>query len=393
MKILTFTTLYPHPGHPTLGVFVEERLRHLHASNQVDLKIVAPLPWFFLTHPRLNPYAWQGRHCPKKESRHGLEINHPRYFLIPKVSMNLAPFTLALSTLPLLRRMIAEGYDFDLIDAHYFYPDGVAAALLGKMLNKPVVITARGSDINQIPRSFLPRQMIRQAAKEAKAMITVCGALKKSLVEEIGVEPEKVTVLRNGVDLKKFHPQERSSLRKRLGINGPTLLSVGYLIERKGHDLVIAALTSLPGMALLIAGDGPLREQLQSQAQRLGVADRVRFVGQLPQAELIDYYAAADLLVLASSREGWANVLLESMACGTPVVASRVWGTPEAVCSEAAGVLMDERSAEGVAQGVKAVLASNPDREATRRYAEQFSWDNTTQGQLDLFHTIIDPTA
>jgi teichuronic acid biosynthesis glycosyltransferase TuaC len=388
IKILTFTTLFPHAGHPTQGLFVVERLRHLQASGQVDIRVVAPLPWFPITHQKLNPYAWLAKNTPEQEIIQGLTVQHPRYFLMPKLGMNMAPLSIALSSLPLLKRLIDQGYDFDLIDAHYFFPDGVAAIILGKLLNKPVVITARGSDLNQIPRYFLPRKMIHWAAKEADGIITVCAALKKTLVEDMGRDAEAITVLRNGVDLDKFHPQERLHLRKRLGLTRPTLLSVGFLINRKGHDMVIRAMEHLPDMDLLIAGGGPMGGNLQALIEQLGVGDRVKLIGELPQDALVDYYCGADALILASSREGWANVLLESMACGTPVVASGVWGTPEAVCTKDAGLLMAERSINGVVEGVKTLLGNPPDRAATRRHAEQFSWEKTTQGQLDLFAEI-----
>jgi teichuronic acid biosynthesis glycosyltransferase TuaC len=167
-----------------------------------------------------------------------------------------------------------------------------------------------------------------------------------------------------------------------------TLMSVGHLEPRKGHELVIQALPALPDVHLNIAGSGPDRKKLEDLAHTLEVQDRVRFLGPLPQTELRRWYGGADALVLASSREGWANVLLESMACGTPVVASNVWGTPEVVASPEAGVLMRERTPHGVAEAVTALRASYPSHEATRRYAERFSWDDTTQGQIALFQRI-----
>ena len=140
---------------------------------------------------------------------------------------------------------------------------------------------------------------------------------------------------------------------------------------------------------MLIAGDGPERSALEALATRLGVAERVRFLGALDQSALREIYNCADVLVLASSREGWANVLLEAMACGTPVVASSVWGTPEVVASPDAGVLMPSLDADGVLAGVNAIRASPPDRAETRRYAEGFDWRDTTEGQIELFREIL----
>jgi glycosyltransferase involved in cell wall biosynthesis len=209
-------------------------------------------------------------------------------------------------------------------------------------------------------------------------VITVCNALRDEVVA-LGVDGDRVTSLRNGVDLELFQPVERN------GNSQFTLLTVGHLVPVKSQDLIIAALPLLPGVRLVVAGDGPDRNKLEAQARQLGVDDRVEFLGAVPQAQLRGHYGTADALVLASSREGWANVLLESMACGTPVVASRVYGTPEVVAAPAAGVLMRERSPQGVADAVEALRANYPDRAATRRYAEGFSWDDTTAGQIRVF--------
>jgi teichuronic acid biosynthesis glycosyltransferase TuaC len=347
------------------------------------------VPWFPSTHPRFGDYARFAK-VPQEETRFGLQVMHPRYPLLPKVGMTLAPFLLAQAMKPVLRRIIEQGYDFDAIDAHYFYPDGVAAALLGRHFNKPVVITARGSDITLLPQHRLPRKMIQWAAKRAAGIITVCEALKTELVT-LGVAAERIVPLRNGVDLNLFHPVDcdaRDALRKKLQLHQFTLLSVGHLVPVKAHELIIGALPLLKDVNLMLAGSGPELPRLQALAEQLQVADRVRFLGALPQTELPDYYNAADALVLSSSREGWANVLLEAMACGTPVVASNVWGTPEVVASPDAGVLMQQRSPAGVAAGVRALQANPPDRAATRRYAERFSWDDTTAGQLALFQSI-----
>ncbi|MES2316916.1 MAG: glycosyltransferase family 4 protein [Pseudomonadota bacterium] len=387
MKILTFSTLYPNAQKPGHGIFVETRLRHLVASGQVESRVVAPIPWFPLHHARFGNYGAYAR-VPRAEQRRGIDVLHPRFPVLPKVGMTLSPALLAAGARASVARLLDEGFDFDLIDAHYFYPDGVAAAMLGKYFNKPVVITARGSDITLFPSFRLPRRMIHWAAGRAAAVITVCNALRDEVVA-LGVDPAKVVSLRNGVDLQLFQPVEREAVRARLGLHRFTLLAVGHLVPVKAQELAVAALAQLPDVQLLVAGNGPNRGMLEQLARELGVSDRLTLLGAVPQAELRDYYGAADALVLPSEREGWANVLLESMACGTPVIASRVWGTPEVVAAPEAGLLMEQRSAAGVADAVRALRANYPERAATRRYAERFSWDDTTAGQLALFTRVL----
>jgi len=387
MKILTFSTLYPNAERPSHGIFVETRLKQLLSGSQIEARVVAPIPWFPSSNPRFGLYAAFAR-VPKREQRSGIEVSHPRYPVLPKFGMSIAPFLLAAWAIPVVQRMIDEGYDFDLIDAHYFYPDGGAAVMLGRYFKKPVVITARGSDISLLSQFVVPRRLIRWAARHADGLVTVCEALRHALVK-LGASPERVTTLRNGVDTELFHPTDRVAQRKLLGLTSFTLLSVGSLTPVKGHDLTIEALVQLPDARLIIAGGGQELNNLEMLARRMGVAERVTFTGILSQAELVRYYGAADALVLASSREGWANVLLESMACGTPVIATNVWGTPEVVAASEAGVLMQERSSSSLVAAVRQLQNNYPDHRATRRYAESFGWDETTEGQLRLFRAVL----
>ncbi len=387
LRLLTFSTLYPSDQRPNHGIFVENRLRHLVASGEIESTVVAPVPWFPAKVARFGTWAAYAR-TAQRETRHGIEVFHPRFPVIPKLGMSAAPWLLYRAALPLLRRLCATQSRPDAIDAHYVYPDGVAATWLGKRLGLPVVITARGTDVNLIPRYAIPRWLIRGAIRDAAALIAVSGALKQALVG-LGAPSDKVTVLRNGVDTTLFRPpDDRVAARTALGLAGPTLISVGLLIERKGHHRVIEAMASLPGYALLIVGDGPERRHLTAMIERLGLVDRVRLLGARPHAELPALYGAADALVLASSREGWANVLLEAMACGTPVIASNIWGNPEVVRAPQAGLIIPSNSAEVIAAAARQLFANPPDRAATRAYAEQFSWDETTAGQLALFSRI-----
>lgn len=354
----------------------------------VSAKVIAPVPWFPLTSNIFGEYSKYAK-VPLNESRHQIEIAHPRYLVFPKISMNVTPFFLAKSMLKAAQDMIRQGFDFDIIDAHYFYPDGVAAVKVAEILKKPIVITARGTDLNLIPQYPKPRQLIKEAANHANAIVTVCQALKDVLLD-MDVSERKITVLRNGVDLRKFFPPpDRNELRKKLNIEGKTILSVGHLIERKGHDLVLEAMQRLPNIKLLIAGDGEEFDNLRQLAIALNVNDRVTFLGAIEHGYMKNYYGAVDALILASSREGWANVLLESMACGTPVVATNIWGTPEVVASKEAGLLVN-RDSKSIATGIQYLLDNYPDRSQTRNYAEKFSWDSTTEGQLSIFNDLLE---
>jgi glycosyltransferase involved in cell wall biosynthesis len=387
IRILTFTTLYPNAKQPSHGVFVENRIRNLVTPDKAAATVVAPVPYVPPVSGMPRRYRLLSE-VPPREERHGLAVYHPRYPLLPKISMSIAPLSLYLAARRHLAKLVAGGFDFDVIDAHYFYPDGVAAMLLGRHFNKPVVITARGSDINIIPRFRLPRAMIRWAAARAAGIVTVCDALKKSLVE-LGVDAAKIEVWRNGVDLARFRPGDRDAARRRIGFTGTTLLSVGNLIPLKGHDLAIGALAALPDMRLAIVGDGPERPNLEHLAARLGVADRVRFFGRLAHDALPEIYLAADVLLLLSTHEGMANVLLEAMACGTPVVATDVGGTPEVVAVPGAGEIVADRDPATVAAAIGRVVARRLDRQAVRTHAEQFSWDATANGLRELLAAIV----
>jgi len=386
IRTLVFTTLYPNREQPSHGIFVENRLRHLLGSGRVEAQVVAPVPYFPFGGSAFGRYGALAR-VPRHEVRHGVEVWHPRFAVVPKIGMRLGPSLLYGGGRAAVSSLSRRGFDFDLIDAHYFYPDGVAAARMAEALQKPLVITARGTDINLIAEFSGPRRQILWAADRADRIVTVCTALKDRLVE-IGVDGNKVRVLRNGVDLAMFVPADRAAARAELGLTRRTLLSVGHLIPRKGHDLVIRALAEVANTDLLIVGEGPEDSRLRALAQACGVADRVRFLGRVPHEDLPAIYTAADGLVLASSREGWANVLLEAMACGTPVVATDVWGTREVVADPVAGKLVGERTETALADALRSLLQAPPDRAATRAYAEGFGWEPTTHGQLEIFDQL-----
>jgi glycosyltransferase involved in cell wall biosynthesis len=387
IRLLVFASLYPNAVQPHHGVFVEERLRHLVESGRVAATVVAPVPWFPFRHRRFGAYAAFAR-VPEREERHGIHIHHPRYPVIPKLGMNIAPALMCHALLPALRKLAASGGPFDLIDAHYFYPDGVAAVRLGEAIGKPVVITARGSDVNVISRHRSPARQIQWAAKRAATIVTVSLALKDKLVS-LGGDSGNITVLRNGVDLERFRPLDRTAIRAELGLAGPVWLAVGHLVELKGVHVTLAALAKTADATLMIAGEGNEETRLRQFADRLGLASRVRFLGALPHAELCRYYNAADVMVLASSREGMPNVVLESLACGTPVIAAPFESAAELIHAPEAGEIAESRTPDAIALAWQRLEQGRRERSATRRYAEQFGWRPVAEAQCALYARVL----
>ncbi|MEQ9607157.1 MAG: glycosyltransferase family 4 protein [Kiloniellaceae bacterium] len=386
LRILTFTTLYPNAAKPQHGVFVENRLRHLVASGEVSARVLAPIPYFPFTAGRFGAYAAFAR-APRHEERHGIAIDHPRYPTIPKIGMSLAPWLLYTAARRSQGNLMKAGQRFDLIDAHYFYPDGVAAVLLGQAFGLPVVVTARGTDINLIPDYAIPRRLIISAARRAAGVISVSRALAGRMAD-LGIDPGHITVLRNGVDAALFQPVPPHAPDGKAP-PGPLAISVGNLVPLKGHDLAIRAVADIPGLHLWIVGGGPERARLEALAGALGVTPRVRFLGVVPHAEMPAVYSAADLLILASEREGWPNVLLEAMACGARVVATRVSDVTDMVNTPVAGAWIEERSAAALARAIRGLLDNPLPRAATRAHALAFSWEETTRGQVALFREVL----
>ncbi len=369
LQVLSFSKLYPNPEQPRHGLFVEARLRQLAARPGIDLRVVAPVPWFPSRNPVFGRYAGFAR-VPAQEQRHGIDVSHPRFFSLPFGDMSVAPLLMAASVAGPLRGLLAQLPAPRVLDAHFLYPDGVAALLLGRRLGVPVVMTARGNDVTLWPRYRGPRRWIRWALNRCARVVTVSESLRHLLLD-LGAAPEQVLSLRNGVDLEQFRPLPPVD---RSPPQGPRLLAVGHLIERKDHALAIRTLAELPGAELTIIGSGPLRAELGALAQRLGLAERVHFLGPLPPPDLPAQYSAADALLLSSRHEGMANVMLESLACGTPVVACDIEGVREIIRVPEAGEIAARRTPQALATAIRRLLARRPDRMATRHYAESLGW-------------------
>lgn len=390
MRVLVYTTLFPNSERPNAAIFVKQRMCHFARLPGREICVIAPVPycpsWF-----RLEPWHTYSR-IPRVEHMEGVSVHHPKYPLIPKLSMLFHAYLLFAATLPLARN-IQKVFPFDLIDGHYIYPDGLAAVLLAKYFRKPVVLSARGSDINQFARFPLVRPQIRYALRNADAVISVCEALKREMVA-LGIPSEKINVIPNGVDPLWFSPVPKEVARSRLGVPGDAMmiLSVGSLIPRKGFHLLMKAVAQWGNrpsrLRLYLVGEGPMRGPLTDLAEDLGISKQVELVGERPNQELAYWYSAADVFCLASEREGWANVIMEALACGCPVVATNVYGAPEILTNPAVGMLV-ERTTDAIAQALRDALRTEWDHVKIRNHVVHRSWMEVAKDVDRVFVDVL----
>jgi teichuronic acid biosynthesis glycosyltransferase TuaC len=380
LRILTFTTLFPNAHQPVLAVFNYQRTAHLAQLPQNELQVVAPLPYA----PTWTPVSrWrQAALIPKQERIGEIDVFHPRYFLLPKISMPLHGISIFAGCRSFIRKLHEKDH-FDCIDAHFVYPDGFAACFLGKMLGIPVVVSARGTDMTLYPSFAAIRPQIRWTLRHAAGLIAVSSSLQQEMIR-LGAPPQKIRVITNGVDAARFGPEDRRAARQKLGLpeSAQIVVSVGSLLPVKCHERLISAVAALrehhPGLKAYIVGEGPARARLEAAIREARATDQIFLVGSRPNEELRYWFNAADVSSLASSREGWPNVLSESIACGTPVVATRVGGVPEIISSPELGIVVDP-DPQAMADGLTRALTRQWDRDALVRHARSRTWNVVAQ--------------
>jgi teichuronic acid biosynthesis glycosyltransferase TuaC len=375
LRVLTLSTLFPNEREPTLGIFVERQTRELAARGDVELEVVAPVGmprWPLSRHPHYAPRTA----LPAEEKWQGLKVHRPRYPVLPVIGTMWTASRMAGALLPKLRELRVR-FAFDVIDAEFFWPDGPAAVRLGAELGVPVSIKARGADIDHWLGRFGIRGQILRAARSADGLLAVSAALKRRMVAA-GIDEAKIAVHYTGVDFDRFGRQDRAAAKAALGVDGPLVATVGALIPRKGQQLALMAIRSVPGATLMLAGDGPDRSRLEAHALSLGLSNRVRFLGARPHEEVARLLAAADVMLLPSLSEGLANVWVEALASGTPVVAGNIEGADEAI--EPSGGRLVPLDPAALGGAVRELLADPPDPQIVRESARRFSWErNTTQ--------------
>ncbi len=393
MKVLTFSTLFPNHLQQNHAVFIKNRMAAVQKYNEVELKVVAPVPFF--PPLRVNPRWYRFSQIKRLEVLDGIEIYHPRYPVTPKIGMSLYGLNMFLGSLQTVKA-ISRTFPFDLIDAHYIYPDGFAAILLGKYFHKPVVLSARGTDINLYPNFKIVRTIMKYALKRSSAIISVSCSLRDIMVNKLEIYPERIRVISNGIDPNVFCHSDKEEAKKNLGIFGKkkTVISVGSLIESKGHHILIDAISLLKKNNELdfytyIIGEGEYRVFLENKIKQQGLEKDVSLIGQIPNNELSDWYSAADLFFLGSSREGWPNVISEALACGSPVVSTKVNGIQEIILSEDYGILT-ERNAEDFAHGLCKALVKKWDYQKIYEYGQSRTWETVASEVYNVFSDVLD---
>ena len=387
-RILVLASTFPSAIQPIHGVFVKERVKAVAARGEFDMRVVSPTPWFppLKMFPRYYPLS----QIPARDVVDGLQVIRPRYPLIPKIGgyyhSRLMNWGIARSIARLRRE-----FPFDLIDAHFVYPDGVVAAMLGERYRVPVVMTARGEDMARFPDLPVIGDAIRWGLKRATQMVALSEELAQRMRDQ-GADPQRVRVISNGVDTAKYHPVPRDDARRQLGVplDRTVIIAVGYLLEIKGFHLAVEALRTVrerhPDAMLVIVG-GVARwgldysAEIREASRRNGLEDHVRMVGARPPEELYLWYSTADLFTILSSREGSPNAPLEALSCGVPIVATPMGSLPQLLANQKLGVLLPERSAAAAARGLIDALEKPWDRQAIRAWSLENSWGSVA-GQV-----------
>ena len=391
MKVLVLTTVFPNCKQPTLGTFVRERM--FRVAKECNLKVVAPVPWFPFARylkPNYRPIV------PRKEIQQGIEVYHPRFFSVPGVLKCLDGLFLFLSLLSPLKR-IRKDFDFDIIDAHFSYPEGLGAVLLARFFNRPVTITLRGT-IVPLSKYFLRRVQIVYALRKATKIFSVSNSLKKKAVS-LGIESSKILPIPNGVDMEKFFPVPKDEERQELGLplDKKIIISVGGLVKRKGFHRVIAVLPEVTEkyreiLYVIVGGptvEGDLGPELREQVKELNLDDHVHFTGTLPYDKVRKWLNAADIFCLATSNEGWANVFFEALACGKPVVTTKVGGNEEVVKSADYGILVDLDDQKQLKDAIIEALKKKWDHGKIIKYASENNWENVARKVLQELNDIV----
>lgn len=370
MKALVITNLFPSPQEPTRGVFNLNRFGAL--SKYCELRVVSPLPW------------WSRWRSPRTlvsmptANYDRISCCYPAYWSVPRLyAMHSDGIYRSLK--PLLRRIRRE-FPFDVIISAWAYPDAVAGAKFANDFNCPHVIKVMGSDINEIALHPALHGKILSACQTSSKIIAVSNALGDK-IERMGIPKERIVRQHNAVDGERFRIQNKDDLRNKLKLplDKHIVCYVGNFKPEKGTDILVEAWgefqKSDKGETILVlVGGGSLEPKLHAIAKENGVGDSILFAGRRPHAEIPDWMGACDIFCLPSLRDGCPNVVLEALASGRPVVASRVGGIPE-LLNDDNGIMAEPNNPSVLSQALSNALNKAWNPETLRGSVECLSWD------------------
>jgi teichuronic acid biosynthesis glycosyltransferase TuaC len=387
LRVVALTKVFPNPVQPLGAAFNRQQFAAL--ARRADLRVVVPVQWYPGA-ARFGKRTDAGKlaSVPDYDWVDGLFVRYPRIFHLPRIDYPVAAGLYVASLFPLMRRLCR---DADVVLGSFLYPDGLAAAWMARMLGVPSVLYALGSDVNvaaQIPG--VPAQL-RWTLPQVNKIVAVSHDLAEKTVA-LGARPDQLVVIPNGVDRSIFHPQSRAAARRELGqpVEGRWILFVGRLERAKGLEELLSAFVTLAAedwsCKLVIVGDGAMRARCDQAAAQL--PGRILVSGGRPLSEVSRWMAAADLLVLPSWNEGTPNVILEALASGRPVVASRTGGIPALLDAPQLGELFPPRDIPALTAALRRVAQGQHDPDAISSRGS-VSW----QESADQLHDVLASAA
>jgi teichuronic acid biosynthesis glycosyltransferase TuaC len=391
LRILSLSSEFPNPTEPGKGLFVRARLESIAAHTPVT--VIAPVAVLDYANPRNKLFA--SFRIPARRRESAIEVLHPRWIYPPKGGWINAFFLSARVLWTIAWLKMRDGHS--VLDAHYTHPEGIAAVLVGRALNMAVVITMRGSEL-RYRKQKLKRYWIGWALRRATRVIAVSEGLRQ-LALELDVPYERTVVIPNGINADVFYPRDRRAARDKndLSTDDLVILCAGDLAELKGHHKVIRALKELndTGMfaRLIIVGgvgrSGRYASAIRQQVSDCGLEDRVLFAGEVKQEALAALMCAADVFCLASSSEGWPNVVNEALACGTPVVATDVGAVRQIIPSNDYGVIVPVDDPDALTTALRCALTRKWDRAAISTWGRSRSWDTVAKEVLEQISAAV----
>jgi glycosyltransferase involved in cell wall biosynthesis len=360
-------------------------------QSTYEIRVIAPVPWL----PEWAARKWRpAQMVPREETVDGVRVYHPRYLVIPKVLRFSHGLTFAACIRGMLKAL-RPNYAFELISVHWIFPDAFGTVLAAKSLHVPIIAHALGCDINDYLRYPLRRRMIRWALSRATAVVTKSEEIA-SKISSLDIDENKINTIHNGVSRELFKCRDKAEQRSALNLpaDKKIILFVGNFAIEKGITYMLQAVAELrrtrDDLILYMIGDGPLRVQVERDIARLGIEECTVLLGHVPHARIPHYLNSADALCLPSLREGCPNVVLESLASGTPVVASSVGAIPEMMNASKIGFMAEPGDISALSQKLSSAL-SIPDH--VDRSFDWPSWEQNAQEISKVFANSIECVA